>query len=114
MSKERFRAHIVGPGGHLDPLGQTAIIVLYEQDPFSDSRRYLASDGTWKDWKPGEGLASDAGIPVPPGFIEPLAVAIQEHQGHTSHADTEARVLREWLAVERERVDNVLEGNGQP
>ena len=51
-------------------------------------------------------VSPESAEPIP--AIEAIAVAIQEWQGHTSHADTEARVLREWLAAERKRVDRVL------
>jgi len=50
----------------------------------------------------------DASIKIPLAAVEKLAVAVQNFQGHTSHADTEARVLREWLTVERQRVDALL------
>lgn len=71
---------------------------------------YLMRDGTWLEFTPEEGsaLRTDIGIELPRGSIEAVALAIQEWQGHTSHADTEARVLREWLAVERERTDRTL------
>jgi hypothetical protein len=68
----------------------------------------LLGDGTWLT-VPDNGLYPEkAGILLPASVIEPLAVAIQEFQGHTSHADTEARILREWLAIEQRRVDAVL------
>lgn len=72
-----------------------------------DNGYYLMSDGTWRAFSEGE-VATDMGIALPAHVIEAIGVAIQEWQGHTSHADTEARVLREWLAVERERVDRTL------
>jgi hypothetical protein len=49
------------------------------------------------------------GLLLPAEAVEAIARAVQEFQGHTSHADTEARVLREWLTVERARVDRALE-----
>ena len=69
--------------------------------------RVLMSDGTWAV-SPETGSLEGAGIVLPAGAIEEIAKAIAEHQGHTSHADTEARVLREWLAVERGRVDALV------
>jgi hypothetical protein len=68
---------------------------------------FLLRDGTWYTGKEGEAV-TDMGILLPRHVIEPIAVAIAEWQGHTSHADTEARVLREWLAVEQARVDRAL------
>lgn len=73
----------------------------------NDKQAFLMPDGTW--FRPEEGVAVDRmGIELPAGAIEAIAIAVQEWQGHASHADTEARVLREWLAVERERVDRAL------
>lgn len=74
-----------------------------------DGERFLYADGSWRATEPGTMLPPEAGIELPRSAIEAIAVAIQEWQGHTSHADTEARVLREWLAVERQRVDKALD-----
>ena len=68
---------------------------------------YLMEDGTWTDQEDGTAL-DRTGLILPAGSIEAIARAIQEFQGHASHADTEARILREWLAVEKARVDAVL------
>jgi hypothetical protein len=73
----------------------------------ADRNAYLMPDGSWQTVAEGE-LIQDMGVLLPAGSIEAIAVAIAEYQGHTSHADTEARVLREWLAVERARVDKAL------
>jgi hypothetical protein len=67
---------------------------------------YLNPDGTWS--RAPEGTVVAPGLTLPRSAIEAIAVAIAEWQGHTSHADTEARVLREWLAVEQRRVDAAL------
>ena len=71
---------------------------------------YLNEQGGWSTFKQeDEGTeAKNAGIFLPRESIEAIAIAIQEFQGHTSHADTEAKVLREWLAVEQRRVDAAL------
>lgn len=68
---------------------------------------FLMADGTWHRFEDGT-LTDGAGLVLPSAVIEAIAVAIQEWQGHTSHADTEARILREWLAVEQRRVDRIL------
>src|SRR6185369_14012629 len=72
-----------------------------------DQRRYLMADGTWSVSE--DPTAAKPGWVVPREAIEGLAQAIQSWQGHAGHADTEARVLREWLEVERGRVDQTLE-----
>jgi hypothetical protein len=69
---------------------------------------YLLPDGNWQSVEDGLLAPDPMGIVLPRASIEAVAVAVQEWQGHTSHADTEAKVLREWLAVERERVDKAL------
>lgn len=73
---------------------------------------YLMRDGSWLSIEPGQDLKPDSvGILIPRPAVEAVARAIAEWQGHTSHADTEARVLREWLAAERERVDRLMEAD---
>lgn len=72
-----------------------------------DGDRFLKSDGTWEYAEEGA-VPEGIGVAFPPGAVEAIAVAIQEWQGHVSHADTEAKVLREWLAVERDRVERIM------
>lgn len=97
----RFGARILD-GPHLFVRDQVTLAVVDR-----DTGDYLAADGTWKRGTEGA-RAEDMGIVIPSAAVEALATAIQEFQGHTSHADTEARVLREWLAVEQRRVDSFL------
>lgn len=77
----------------------------------SERTEFFMQDGTWVV-VPDREVEPDSGLILPAGAIEALAVAIQEFQGHASHADTEARVLREWLATERFRVDSFLKAAG--
>lgn len=63
---------------------------------------------------PPEGTAvNDAGLVLPRPAVIAIADAVRIWQGHGSDADTEVRVLRELfgeaLAVERRRVDQMLE-----
>ena len=67
------------------------------------------ADGTWTVIPEGEDIPEGAGWEFPRAAIEEIARAIADWQGHTSHTDTEARILREWLAAERTRVDLVLD-----
>ena len=69
---------------------------------------FLMADGTWVAVAEGSFPPDDAGVVLPRDAIEAIAVAIAEWQGHVSHADTEARVLREWLAAERDRGTGLL------
>ena len=68
----------------------------------------LHRDGSWQPYEEQGLVNMDLGIVIPAGAVEALAVAIAEYQGHASHANTEAAVLREWLAVEQRRVDDAL------
>ena len=68
---------------------------------------YLCTDGTWKTAEDGTSIEG-AGIPLPRAAVEAIRKAISEWQGKAADAATESAVLREWLAVERGRVDLVL------
>lgn len=70
---------------------------------------FLLADGSWHTFVDGDILPDEVGLPLPRQAIEAIAVALQEYQGHASHADTEARVLREWLMTERGRVERLIE-----
>ena len=86
----------------------TNTVRLLLRDPHGNRAAYLMPDGKWQEADEAtspEGM----GLLLPAEAVEAIARAVQEFQGHTSHADTEARVLREWLTVERARVDRALE-----
>ena len=87
----------------IDPLGHTVVLAI--QRRVGNYYEYLRGDGNWQSI--AEGTRPD-GLRIPAEAVEAIAVAVQKYQGHTSHADTEARVLREWLTEERRRVDAVL------
>lgn len=74
----------------------------------NDRHQVLMRDGTWYQAEDGASLPEDAGVVLPASVIEPLVKAIEEFTGHATHAETEARVLREALDHERMRVDSVL------
>lgn len=79
-----------------------------------DRTEFLNPDSTWSSVQEGMLGPSPMGIELPRAAVEAIATAIAEWQGHTSHADTEARVLREWLSVERDRVDRALTPEPRP
>lgn len=68
---------------------------------------YLQSDGTWMTVEEGT-RSTNAGIALPAEAVDAIAEAVATFQGTANHAATEAAVLREWLAVERGRVDEAL------
>jgi hypothetical protein len=80
--------------------------------------RYLMRDGTWRAFTPDQlaeaTVPSDEfGILLPVESIEAIAWAFDEHLGTAMHGRTEAAVLREWLTVERDRVDAILRGRSE-
>ena len=89
----------------LGPLGDT--VRLYVVRNSVGRVEYLCEDGTWVS-SVGGTRDEKAGIVLPAEAVEAIAKGIEQFQGHASHADTEARVLREWLAVEKARVDAAL------
>lgn len=93
----------------LDDIGTWArnTVLLAVRERRGSVAAFLMRDGTWREVG-NDLLVPDAGIEIPRAAVEAIAAAIAEWQGHTSHADTEARVLREWLTVERNRVDGLL------
>lgn len=68
----------------------------------------LTERGLWVRLPEGE-RAPDMGLILPAEAIAVIGEAIHRFHGYTDRA-AEAAVLREWLAVERERVDRVLRG----
>lgn len=76
---------------------------------------YLMSDGTWQ--VVGEDVQLDpmkVGIVLPAAAVGPVLEAFAKHHGDMGHSATEARILREWLASERGRVDAILEQRSEP
>jgi hypothetical protein len=102
---DEFKAYIVSDW--TDPLGGVVTLHLARRDDWQ-FRTYLKSDGSFVKVAEGFTPPADIGIKLPAAAIEAITKGIEAYQGHTSHADTEARVLREWLAVEKGRVDEAL------
>jgi hypothetical protein len=100
--RNEYRVFIQDPGLS-DPLAMSVGIYVWREH----DRRLLNPDGTWLPVEEGT-------HPGPPSFTLPRDVmeafveAVDAYKGQPSHAKTEASVLREWLEVERARVDKVL------
>ena len=76
---------------------------------------YLMSDGSWQDVEEGTELdPTKVGFVLPAAAVGPVLEAFAKHHGDMGHSATEARILREWLATERGRVDAVLEQRAEP
>jgi hypothetical protein len=106
----RYRVAIVPPGGqHSDPLAQNVSILVIDRD----THTMLSPDGTWVGVNEGVALDKPT-LLLPAEVMEPLIDAIDAYRGAPSHAKTEAAVLREWLAKEQSRVDEVFRAVGRP
>jgi hypothetical protein len=103
-----WKAAIIPPGGHMDPLAQTGLLVIQFIEP-NGERKALMSDGTWAEVVEGTSNA-DIGIALPGDAIVALVEALDRYKGSPTNSKTEAAVLREWLTYERDRVDSVLLG----
>lgn len=62
----------------------------------------------WVEVEEGTVPPEAAGIVVPRHSLLPLHTALSLHLGVQVPTAAEIKVLREWLAVERERVDRAL------
>lgn len=89
-----------------DPFSGTVQVVVHRRGP-AGSIEVLRGDGTVQIVPEG-GAPDPNNIVLPSDAIEPIRVAIERWQGGAGNPVVEAKVLREWLAVERGRVDKVL------
>jgi len=86
-------------------VGGAVTLYLYDRP----ARAHLRRDGNWQRVEDGALLdQNEVGLILPAGSLTAITEAIDEFRGVASHGATEARVLREWLTVERERVDRTL------
>ncbi len=68
----------------------------------------LLEDGTWQRIDEGVQIPSNAGIPLPHDALEAIAGALADYLGNALPSQAEVAVLREVLAKEQSRVDDVL------
>jgi hypothetical protein len=68
---------------------------------------YLLEDGTWEIVNGEQAVPQTAGILIPYEGLDAVHEALERWKGTASHAATETKVLREWLEVERGRVDDL-------
>lgn len=74
----------------------------------------LMEDATWQTVDAGI-VVVGAGIVLPRPAVAAILDALNDWKGLTTHQATEAKVLREWLAVEQRRVDAALaHSDGRP
>jgi hypothetical protein len=91
--------------GETDPLRRYARLYLVQQRP--DGREdTLLEDGTFTTVEPGV-FQERAGLALAYPALQAIFDGLTEWKGLQSHQATEARILREWLEVERARVDTL-------
>lgn len=101
----RYRSYIV-EDPMTDPFMRVVRLLVVDQDVALGRGAVLMPDGTWQAVESGTRVES--GLLLPAESIEAIGEGIERWQGKANHAATESAVLREWLAVERGRVDRVL------
>ena len=107
MSDYFYKVYITEQGFPQDPFMPTVDIFVVERDFPGAPSRILGADGVLRPLE-GDVAPSEPTLRLPAGALEALMAAVDRMKGAPSHARTESAVLREWLAVERARVDEAL------
>lgn len=82
--------------------------VLLFQDAGIGHVDCLMANGTWERVPEGAEPAGEMGVTIPAAALPQIHDAIAAHLGNSVPTKAEVSVLREWLAVERGRVDKTL------
>lgn len=102
----RPQVHVTPPGGdYRDPLSQVYKFYVFRRTP--DGADVLSQDGLWARTTDGEALPPKTWLTLPAEFAPALYDALSASLGKRTPDNYD--VLREWLAVERGRVDRVLD-----
>lgn len=67
------------------------------------------NDGTWFSQDSMMSTPENSGILIPGDVFDDVFQAFLTYKGFKEHTPTEVKVLREWLAHERARVDDMVE-----
>lgn len=102
-----MRAHLFAD--HQDFARRTVRLILVRQRGDGRDDVWMGGD-EWRTIEEGTVTPEPPGVLLPVDAVDALREAIDHYEGKAGHAATEARVLREWLDVERARVDKALEG----
>lgn len=97
-----YRAHVELPIYALNPR------LHVWRDRADHRRELLLEDGTWTVVDDAAVIPDTAGIVLPREALQAIGLAILEHLGDRIPSQAEVRVLREWLGIERHRVDVLL------
>jgi hypothetical protein len=113
MTNDLYRpqARVIPPGGdHADPLSQTYKAYLFRRmgdgltSVFSHPQPYVETTATFSE---GTSLEDETFARIPVDFARPLYDALGEALG-IKPVVVESDTLERWLAVERQRVDDLL------
>lgn len=106
MARDRFDAVLLDGADYF--VRNDLRLVIVDRD----RRAVLGRDGLWHEDPEAAPLpAEEVGIVIPRAAVDAIAEAIARWGG-AGDARTEAKVLREWLAVERGRVDVIINAGG--
>lgn len=87
---------------------QTVRLVVVQRE--GPAAALLMGDGTWYRSPEATALPPEKpGLVLPRAAVETVRHAIETWQGAAGSPATEARILREWLELERSRVDRLIE-----
>lgn len=92
--------------------GSTVRVLIFREGAHG---RYelLNRDGTATVVEPGTAPTDDAGFEIPRGALAAIGEACNRFMGELP-STAEVRVLREWLTVEKGRVDSLLKKEVNP
>jgi hypothetical protein len=91
-----------------DPLMRSVRLLLVDVHPSGRASYVTSSPLVLKTVEDGVALGEEAGLLIPAESVEAIRLGIERWQGKAGNPAAEVAVLREWLAVERERVDRAL------
>ena len=83
----------------------TMTVRLHVGHWIGDQAHFLMEDGAWRTIDRGQASPPGAGLVLPEGAVAAIADAFHPRAGHKVEVDR----LSEALAVERQRVDRVLD-----
>ena len=81
---------------------------VYVGRQIGDRDQYVTPLGAIKEVSPEVQPDEELGWNIPVAVLQPLHAALTEHLGKSLPSVGEMSVLKEWLAVERGRVDKFL------
>lgn len=74
----------------------------------NDRVEVMMADSTWTTIDPMETIPPDSGVPFPGYLFDEIFDAFLKYKNFKTHEPTEVKVLREWLTLEKTRVDALV------